>query len=1066
MASNQNSGITLVQAVTELRERLAHLNILRRQSEPTKTWWFPYLKPDKSRSAEVDETTRSIGSVLGMSDARFDTLYRAAGRKWKAQLQIQYKELSFGRPNMRWIAVSDIGVEILDPVTPDQQYGRITANELVTPPWVKLIPLYRETEQEYANDTDDEIYDNEDADVPPPKKLGRKKNSSDGLVEWKVNKNLVVMIPPRYILTSKVHAKKASDRMQVMVTDFQEGTARKVEFEKELQRLSQELSISNALVLELRTMVKNLKSQVADYNTRPLDEDDIVERRQSTIAAYILIGMRKVCVDDLGSKQLGTRSNNTTAMLKTAASLVMRSLQKEGRIREISTSAIANATGIGRKLLSKVHLKLIELDHDNEPFCMFLTLLDRKERKDSIRPLSKQFVQRYCHSDDNAHHIDSNNLSSVKVKGDENSHIIRIWENVLTQDEKYKDFKRSAEYNQFKALYPDFEISLEVFLEQTCPCIKDPQMRSCVDLDYSALENTILAVREVLKTDPIMKNALELCRCPIHQRPQPRSTTRIHQVAREKSVRDILDMTYCKPVRDPFMAVGAGSGMKIPRFFQWDCVDGNCNNCGITKTFPELEQCPHLRIIPPENAAEENENDENGTNEKPLEFDALEKNEPKLENGETLHEVKVWCSVKIQNSKSRQMEPRTKKKSWKQLIYRLKVLLDGTRQHHAELHWFQQHMKILVQMIDPKLATTIATDFGATANLSANEADNSTIDGHAILAIFYHFLNQRTVEFLNENGDRDYHKLVQTMVTQYIGQTISRGKSHDWKFHGCGLFDLIKENEITRVIQYDDRRNANGERVREEKCFTYFIITDGCASQYKCRQNFLNETRICCEKIPNKIQIIHLIATKYGFKGPWDADGGRSKSRLRSEEIKGNRSPDAFSAFATLFNTMTKSECRLPIETFVQDMDPRIIQKTPMMMDSRRYRYICDDLVEYNNLVAKHAGTGMRILHLDRDLSTERSDPGTAMVGTKVCYQFHLPWKCTEPSTAVKAPVYECILTKRCCACLNCRKGLYARCVNRADNGFGDGPGQREPKRRKMHAKVAYQFPNNEENWV
>ena len=136
------------------------------------------------------------------------------------------------------------------------------------------------------------------------------------------------------------------------------------------------------------------------------------------------------------------------------------------------------------------------------------------------------------------------------------------------------------------------------------------------------------------------------------------------------------------------------------------------------------------------------------------------------------------------------------------------------------------------------------------------------------------------------------------------------------------------------------------------------------------------------------------------------------------------------------------------------------------MMDSRRYRYICDDLVEYNNLVAKHAGTGMRILHLDRDLSTERSDPGTAMVGTKVCYQFHLPWKCTEPSTAVKAPVYECILTKRCCACLNCRKGMYFRCMNRADNGFGDGPGQREPKRRKMHAKVAYQFPNNEENWV
>jgi len=264
MAPDQNSVISPVQ---ELSEKLAHLNDLRRQAEPTKTWWFPYLKPDKSGLFDVDETTRSIGSVLGMGDERFDTLYRAAGRKWKAQLSIHYEELSFGRQNLRWIAVSDKGVETLDPPTPDQQQKRMSAKELLTPPWVQSIPLY----SEYANDSDDIINDEEDAEDPPAKHLGRKKNSSDGLVEWKVNKNLVVMIPPRYILTSKVHVKKASDRMQVMVTDFQEGAARKVEFEKELQRLSQELSISNALVLELRTMVTNLKSQVADYNTRPVE---------------------------------------------------------------------------------------------------------------------------------------------------------------------------------------------------------------------------------------------------------------------------------------------------------------------------------------------------------------------------------------------------------------------------------------------------------------------------------------------------------------------------------------------------------------------------------------------------------------------------------------------------------------------------------------------------------------------------------------------------------------------------------------------------------------------------
>ena len=89
MAPNQNSVIKPVEAVQELHERLADINGKRGLLEPTNTWWFPYLIPGKPRHniSEVDETTHSIGNVLGMSDVRFDTLYRAAGRKWKYQYQ-------------------------------------------------------------------------------------------------------------------------------------------------------------------------------------------------------------------------------------------------------------------------------------------------------------------------------------------------------------------------------------------------------------------------------------------------------------------------------------------------------------------------------------------------------------------------------------------------------------------------------------------------------------------------------------------------------------------------------------------------------------------------------------------------------------------------------------------------------------------------------------------------------------------------------------------------------------------------------------------------------------------
>jgi len=74
--------------------------------ESTNTWWFPYLKPEKigKNISEVDETTPSIGSVLGMSNTRCDTLYTTAGQKWKDQLPINYKFSSVYGPTKSYIS--------------------------------------------------------------------------------------------------------------------------------------------------------------------------------------------------------------------------------------------------------------------------------------------------------------------------------------------------------------------------------------------------------------------------------------------------------------------------------------------------------------------------------------------------------------------------------------------------------------------------------------------------------------------------------------------------------------------------------------------------------------------------------------------------------------------------------------------------------------------------------------------------------------------------------------------------------------------------------------------------
>lgn len=244
------------------------------------------------------------------------------------------------------------------------------------------------------------------------------------------------------------------------------------------------------------------------------------------------------------------------------------------------------------------------------------------------------------------------------------------------------------------------------------------------------------------------------------------------------------------------------------------------------------------------------------------------------------------------------MELRTKNKTWRQLIFRFKSSLIKARKHHVDLRWSTHQFNLLQQMIDPKHFASYFTDFGATMDLRSNATDNCSVDGHAVLAVFYKFSKQRLVDYINDNGEGDVHILVDCDVSQFIGGSESKGKSNDWIYHNACFKDEIKRNEDVREVQYD----ADGI----EMVFTYYIATDACPTQYRCRQNFLMAARICVEMFPNKIRVVHFIATKFGFKGAWDGDGGRSKIQLRRAETKSIRSPNALTAFKYLFDTMTR----------------------------------------------------------------------------------------------------------------------------------------------------------------
>ena len=361
-------------------------------------------------------------------------------------------------------------------------------------------------------------------------------------------------------------------------------------------------------------------------------------------------------------------------------------------------------------------------------------------------------------------------------------------------------------------------------------------------------------------------------------------------------------------------------------------------------------------------------------------------------------------------------------------------------------------MNLLCQMIDPKLATVLLSDFGATMRLQAKDTDNCVVDGHAIIDVWYHLTNHRLVNYVNETGEMDTHKLVDCHVTQYIGATRSKGKSHNWIFHGRAFMDQIMQNEETREKQYD----ANDD----ELVFTYFMITDGSPYQYWCQFNIFNQIRICCEKCPNKIRVVHLVAAKYGFKGAWDADGGRSKAKLKKLEDINIRSPRSSTAFENLAKHMTKTKCNMPIDSWIESRDKRIIRKTPFTMDSRTYKYIADTQDKYNELVQKFADDrSIHILYLDREEEKKFGDPGArSLHGSKSHYQFSGPTEHCAEGTETDAPQYRVTMTKRVCACIPCRNGnnLDVLCLHIDDVG--------PQEMRLLQCTEYYQWPPPQPN--
>ena len=305
-----------------------------------------------------------------------------------------------------------------------------------------------------------------------------------------------------------------------------------------------------------------------------------------------------------------------------------------------------------------------------------------------------------------------------------------------------------------------------------------------------------------------------------------------------RRVEDLVQTTCCPAVPQPSLQYGCGSTLKIPKLISWKCVSGTCNDCGVDRNLRMME-CPILSSCP--------------------------------------HKIRCieWKDVPRQGNKrdgtpNTQLEVSISNREVRDIVSKLRKQLQVCRHHQVNYQWRNTMRNIDCTMSDPEKDRIICTDFGATLDLRGAEADNCSVDNHAVVCIFFVLMNWRKVQYKRKNDQKELVDnstiLNDCQKWAFFGSTLSRGKKNDHVFH---------EACITYICKYYD-----AERIEEgkERIPVKTVWIDQCPTQYKCRQNFRN-VATSSQRIRDSIRI-HKFGAKYRFKGSWDAFSKVIKERI------------------------------------------------------------------------------------------------------------------------------------------------------------------------------------------
>ena len=253
--------------------------------------------------------------------------------------------------------------------------------------------------------------------------------------------------------------------------------------------------------------------------------------------------------------------------------------------------------------------------------------------------------------------------------------------------------------------------------------------------------------------------------------------------------------------------------------------------------------------------------------------------------------------------------------------------------------------------------------------LRAFQKKNSSVDGHAVNDNFVWVCNRRGMSVPKDNEDQILSEVevFSVGVHLFFAETISKGKKNDHAMHNVALDALIKHYQSV----FPEETATPLRHI--------IVWTDNAPYQYRCRQNFIKVLTIAARH--HGIGMTHRLAVVDNFKGIHDAVGKDPAHLVRSLELIGIRSKNAYAVFENCSRCLQQTEDETKWKGYETKKEWRLRNKGSFGINTRTCWFLVDTREQLAYFSLKYPG---RILLVDRsqiqDTLGEKPIDGTTLL--------------------------------------------------------------------------------------